>query len=112
MVYSFKVKFDTAVIIKNKACEVSQLSVGGVSIGYVHIDYKDIDAAGRPTVTTFNSLGLLQEFDCLVCAATALFSGFTKLPRESIQFSPGGINAHAIVTGLLLAEILKPSLKH
>ncbi|HCD7551788.1 TPA: hypothetical protein ND482_002095 [Citrobacter farmeri] len=108
--FSFKVKFTSTVIFKNETCEVSQVSAGGIDIGYVHLDLEKLRTGGA-YATSFNSRCILSEHDDLGLASIHLFSGFTQLPGESIKLALDGANAHSIVMGLAMAEVLNPSFK-
>ncbi|WP_449567060.1 hypothetical protein [Lelliottia nimipressuralis] len=107
---SFTVQFNTKTIFKNEVCEVTQILVGGISIGYIAEDYREPDSKDNPAVSAFNSIGLLSDAHCAGCAAECLFSTYMAVPDVAVKIS-NPLSAGSLVASLVLADILTPLFK-
>lgn len=106
---NFAISFIIKPVILMSNLEVAEISINEEVLGYVHVNKT---STGFGVCTPFTHDGMLEETDCLSCAAKALFADRTSLTTNVIDIAEdaGGPSEPATqIKNMLLTAILKNS---
>lgn len=106
---NFAISFNIKQIILMPNLEVAEISINDEVLGYVHINKT---SPGFGVCTPFTDDGMLEETDCVGCAAKALFADRTSLTTNVIDIAEdaaGPSEPATQIKKMLLAALLKNS---
>lgn len=112
---AFTANFIVETIIETDNLKIDKVDLedvvnGNHNIGYVAFNKNNEKPLVDSVVTPFTSAGELEEACCAACAARALFASYTKLPLSAID--TGTASQSSVLKGLIMASIIKSTLKH
>lgn len=100
---NFAVEFKSNAVIVMSEHEVRHISIGDNTLGFIAIN-KDV-------ITPFTAAGELAEVDCVTCAAKALFSAHTGIPRDDISLAEAEEKRPSPIGGMLMAAMMQAALR-